>query len=1196
MKNLDPKTIPLQGRHIIEASAGTGKTYNITELYIRLLLEKELSPENILVMTFTKDATQEIISRVEEKIREELKYFDGTISAKDTNLIDDLDKNIRTEEQELKYKTLKKALLEIDEAAIFTIHGFCKRVLSQQAFTSGLEMDVSMEVDTDDILLEVVEDYFRKYINTDKEKFKLLQSQKWHTPERFLGKKGFKDVVKSNYDIEVPKYFSLEDFKIQKLEQLNLFEKKPSVIDEFLAKAKKAKEPEGARVEEYQKVLEWLKNDELTFPQDISIVTNGGKIRGDEIKPLFMGIKNLKDLSVQIYQNKIYKIVTDICQEIRANFIEAKAKKSVLDFDDLVVKLRDAVYKSPELVEILQKEYPVALIDEFQDTDVIQYEILDKLYPLAKTIGNDTSIDNQNPNTISHSRAGGNLNSMNEYSKNTSLNGHDKSTNEPLLLMIGDPKQAIYGFRGGDIFTYLKAKKSAEYSWSMDTNWRSTAGIVSSYNRLFYTKNYTPDDFETIEDNNVFSDGISYQLIKSTKNAKVNKELIEFDDDFKAMNYFVYDEEKVSADNGRKVLSQWTANEIVRLLNTNKVKESDIAILVQNNKQANATKKALQEIGLSSVYLSQRDSIYQSVEAEEVLKVLTGINELENDSMLKQAHSTSLFGGTAEKFSQFLDEENPAIWDRAKDEAFKLRNTWKKEGIMSMLLEILHNQYAPRVEQNARALTNILHIAELLKVAENRYKQSFQLIKWYKDKLHNKSSNEENTLRLESDSNLIKIVTIHGSKGLEYPVVFVPFITAVNPKAFNAKDINKYYNQKSQETVHYIGKDDLVKKQVDNEIIEESQRLLYVAITRASQRCYIGVANFDKCDKSSLAQFVGFNPKDEWQTLLENITQNQESHSRVINFDEVKKTKLQITNHIGKDKLEAKDFNTKIENSWGMLSFSSMVRDNKPYEYTQDDKSSDEVVDEAVNTTNKKELEYRFTANKGSDIGNLLHGVLEESDFFEGVTIEKVNEFIGKNLGAVSDKAEAQDIKLWLDECLDAPICSLYGGQSFCLKDLAPSQVLKEPEFYFPIDNQNLWKNKLAGVLSNYRGEQTELPNNAKLHGMLHGFIDLIFTHNDRFFVADYKSNYLGDKLEDYTQEKMSAKNQSSFYDLQYLIYCVALHRYLSINKKDYDFDKDFGGVYYFYLRGMKSGAGVYSKKLNKKRVLELDSLFRGGK
>jgi exodeoxyribonuclease V beta subunit len=1217
MKNLDAETIPLQGRHIIEASAGTGKTYNITELYIRLLLDRKLSPKNILVMTFTKDATQEIISRVEEKIRDELKKYDDTTSEDGFELEENAAKRVRDTQEEQDCKLLKKALLEVDEAAIFTIHGFCKRVLSQQAFTSGLEMDVSMEVDTDDILLEVVEDYFRKYINTDAEKFSLLQVNKWHTPEKFLDRDAFKNVIKSGYDIEITgKEVTTESFLELKRRQLELFQTNQPIVEKFLEKAKTAKEPEGLRVKEYYRIIEWLENDDIVFPQNISIITHGNKTKGDDVKPVFIGVKELKDLAMQILLYKVNKLVASICQDIRADFIEAKAKKSVLDFDDLIVQLRNAVYNSSELVENLQKEYPVALIDEFQDTDVIQYEILDRLYPLAENL-NDSVIPDTDPeslgcvgsnreilnqvqhdghdfNTISHSHAGGNLNNPDEYSKDTRLHGYDESTKKPLLLMIGDPKQAIYGFRGGDIFTYLKAKKSAEYSWSMDTNWRSTQGIVSSYNRLFYTKDYTQADFDSQNDeNNVFSQGISYQLIKSTENAKVNKELIAFDDDLKAMNYFCY-EEKVTADSGRKVLSQWTANEIVKLLNTDKVKEKDIAILVQNGSQAKAVRLALQRKKLNSVYLSQRDSIYESIEADEILSVLRGIAECENDSLLKQALSTSLMGGTAEKFVEYLDEENPAVWDSVKDEALKFRSLWRKQSVMSLLLEVLHTKYTPRVDENARSLTNFLHIAELLKVAENRYKQPLQLIKWYKDKLQNKSSNEENTLRLESDSNLIKIVTIHGSKGLEYPIVFVPFATFVNSKTFNEKNINKYYNQEHQKTVYSIGKDAQIKAQVDNEIVEESQRLLYVAITRASQRCYIGVANFDKCELSPLAQFLGFEKGNQWQSLLQDIAQKPDNNSQVISFDSIKNSKLLIAQEQDKEVLTAKEFKDEIERSWGMLSFSSMVRDNKPYEYSQDDKSSDEEHDDISKVTKLAELEYRFTANKGSDIGNLLHGVLEESDFSKGIAREKVDEFINRNLGAVNGKAEAEDIQSWLEECLEAPIPSLDGGESFKLKDLGANQVLKEPEFYFPIDNNDLWKTKLAEVLSQYRGEPAELPSNSKLHGMLHGFIDLIFSHNGKFFVADYKSNYLGDSLRDYTQEAMSAKNQSSFYDLQYLIYCVALHRYLTINKKDYDFDNDFGGVYYLYLRGMKDGFGVYSKKLTKDIVLKLDNLFRG--
>lgn len=716
----------------------------------------------------------------------------------------------------------------------------------------------------------------------------------------------------------------------------------------------------------------------------------------------------------------------------------------------------------------------------------------------------------------------------------------------------------------------------------------------------------------------------------------------DFDDNFKPINYFYYevaeDDNKSDIDTN---LSLWTVNEITRLLNTQKVAENDIAILVENGKQAKIIQQALQAKNLSSVYLSQRDNVYHSQEAKEILALMEGINDLENKSMLKRALSTSLLGGRADKFISYIDENDVSAWDDEIEKAKSLRQQWHKYGFMAFIMQTIHENFTQRADSKERIITNILHLAELIKVAENKYKHPNQLIKWYRHQLNN-TATSEGELRLESDDNLIKIITIHGSKGLEYSVVFIPFACYASTKKFETSNFTKYYDGDLKQTVYKIGKDDSVKQQADKEVIEELMRLFYVAVTRAEHRCYIGVAKYNNSEKSPLARFLGYQKDDDWLEKIQSITANPANQSLLINIADMREFSLK--NLSSKDKNSDYDilkanYISKLENdSWEMLSFSKISKSK--VQNTALEKEIDEAEDDKTQASDRK-LAFRFTASKGADMGNILHNVLEHTDFSLGeIDCNLLQEQMDRYKVVAAE--DFDNLKLWLEECLEAHIPYIdtsfsssnesiqYGlfdikDKGFCLKTIPNSKTLKEAEFYFPVKNENLYKTNILEILQEYR-ELTKLKtyshsyvggnlptnyqdlrdtrlreygnltnvSNQKIFGMLHGFIDLIFEYEGKFYVADYKSNYLGDTLEDYNQQAMQEKNQSSFYDLQYLIYSVALDKYLRQNIESYNYEKHFGGVYYFYLRGMKDGYGVYRARPNLEIINKLASLFNG--
>ena len=1203
-EKLDPATLPLAGRHLIEASAGTGKTYNITRLYLRLLLEKELTVQQILVMTFTKAATEELRARIDFELRNALNHW-GQLGKSDPFFA-------VVEQQysfEQAYQRLKPALLDLDEAAIFTIHGFCNRVLTQQAFNSGMAMEMAMEADTSEIQLEAVRDWLRQ-VSQNEDSYRLLMENAWHTPSGFVEQ--FMRPLSSNNEVSTPSEQSLQQqcdetkqallsgFNHQKNEILQTLQAEQATIFTHLIDKKKSQAQEHQqRLDEWQALLAWLQlSDQTPSPAAVGDFINGNRYRGNEaIKTLFAPLKQLRDnfkkqlsacdsvLKKQLAKVEVYQLVVQGIQYIRQRFIEAKQQQAMMDYDDLISLLSHRVQADDgqELVAAMQQQYPVALVDEFQDTDPHQYGILDKVYP--------------------------------------------KSSNKLALLMIGDPKQAIYGFRGGDIFTYLAARDGADYQWHMDTNWRSVADVVQGYNRLFWGQALSKTPALDL-----FAYGISYEQIKATANAKANVQpLIDTNSDYSAINYlFLAEAYKPTGKNGsstavdlQQAMALSCVAEITRLLAEVKlgkalIKQQDIAILVKRGLEAKMMRQALKNANLPSVYLSNKENIYHSAEANEILLVLEGIVECENDALLTAALSTRLMRGDLSKLISYKDVDNELAWEDAQTQAIEFRRIWQQQGVMSLLLRLIHHHFLPDPEQHERALTNMIHLAELLQQASRQHKHPLQLLKWFRGQCEQSSGNDEAQVRLESDANLIRIVTMHGSKGLEYPVVFIPFASHYrNPAMFAQQYINYYSYQdpNSQQACHQVGQSDNAIRCTVQEGHAESLRLLYVAVTRASHRCYLGVAPFKDSQHSALGLALKLESHHDWAMALQRVVSESLGSAAFIALEQPKDPLpfTPYTDELVDDKVQRTAFTAKMADKWSLSSFSALIRNAQQVRFEQKDRldqdnSIEDLSETPIQTAiDVQAMPLRFSLKKGVDAGNLLHDILENVDFSQPKW-QQAFELPLQRFGLLAATQSSHEIKVqelsdWLTEVLQTQLPAINAKQdACCLGDLAWSQTLRETEFYFPM--QTLSLNKLTQCLAQHRGGAGNmyLPGEQTLFGMMHGYIDLIFEHDGRFFVVDYKSTHLGDEPNQYHLEAMRENNQQHYYDLQYLIYSLAMHRYLSHRLPDYDPELHFGGVYYLYLRGMQNNndnvdnnndaLGVFHTPISTELLSDLDAAF----
>ena len=1194
LKNLDSSTIPLSGKHLIEASAGTGKTYNITRIYLRLLLERELTVEQILLMTFTKDATQELRGRIDSFIRDALNNWESLCES--DSYFRAIDEKVKPDKRQF---LLKRALLFLDEAAIFTIHGFCQRVLNQHAFSSDLPFNANMAADTQEITLQACQDFYRQLAKKKAQDF-LLLSEFWATPNSFIS--SFSKAIGHDSELALIEEASIADNFIALAKQAKTdLENNQSLIEEALILVKKGADQEKRR-SELAELHTWLtslinidvekRKDELRHLVKMPDAFIDGRRYSRstfkvELQLAFEQINSLKEQAKKIVSKlnkaKAYQLVKHGIYQIRHQVITDKQRLNMLDFDDLINTLAQCLSSQSnqnddadsvgQLANTLLSQYPVALVDEFQDTDPKQFGILQSIY----------------------------------YGKYA-------SKAQAGLYLIGDPKQAIYGFRGGDIFAYLNARSGCEYHWLMDTNWRSTPEMISGYNQLFADKGSDKKN-----QSGVFGYGIPYLPVLAGKQSKTSAEP-EGEANNRALQFihFTADTEQKTekiAQSARSIMATWCAAEISQLLaNGSRVRPKDIALLVRDGSEARDVKEALKNAGLDSVYLSDRANLFHSEQAKQLLNVFKGILFLEDERLFVAALASNLLGFTADKLQQL--QENEQAYQGLKFSFVDYRQQWQRQGFITMAISLMHQHFVIVNENKDRRLTNVLHLFEILQAASQRHHQPHALLHWFEQECNQEKPETEAELRLESDGDLIRIITQHGAKGLEYPYVFIPFATRhKNPLKFGNKSVSyiEYHNEQGELTLSLDGSS-AAKKTMSDEAYAESIRLLYVAVTRAEQRCYVLTSCFDQYHLSPLGKTL------QWQddeSILQSIQLLISQAPEAISFTQLSldtddwllAAQTDLKERINdNEQLSATQFKGNIERDWWLSSFSALTRNIRHAGISTPDRDSEQAQEDHTTPEN----DIRFNLSKGAHTGNLLHDILETSDFIEPNWQESMDRPLA-NYGGLKGKDDhqfsEQDLIHWLDDVLQTPFIDGQGQTNGFLSDIEWNKTMRESEFYFPMNATSSYV--LANLLTDHRNQQltsgvtsvqavpVNLPSYKKLFGMMHGFIDLVFEHEGKYYVCDYKSSHLGDNFSDYSAQALRLNIENNYYDLQYLIYSLALHRYLTANLENYDAEQHFGGIYYLYLRGMSAlpeaaNAGVYHRKISKDELVALDELFIG--
>ncbi|MEJ5362071.1 MAG: exodeoxyribonuclease V subunit beta [Spirochaetota bacterium] len=1177
----------LDGINCIEASAGTGKTYTISHLYLRLIIEKGLSIDNILVVTFTNAATDELRSRIRSLIKIAYDMLEGkcddAAKQKYSELYQYLQSffannngNYRTQKEIS--NILKIALADIDQAHIYTIHSFCSRTLAEFAFESRSLYGSNLIEDETPFMKRVIEDFYYSTIVPLGEEFIALFFQK---NDNFVN--WFMEILRKLP--EDPDITILPDisFKPEIVTQLVR-----SLNDQIAVIRKKFNDEFGAIQDNYYKALaEGVLNGKSYKEEDLQTLQEAIQ-RLSQFTVFQKDInKYLKKFSVSGFLDRLkgeYKkkekeyhwhefftlleecrktIVTIKIQIIAAyrEFIQYSEKQysryrdrwNIISFRDILKDMHKALQHGTEsrLAIRVRERFKAALIDEFQDTDPLQYAIFTTIFKKE---------------------------------------GYT-------LYIIGDPKQAIYSFRGADVFAYIKARQSADKIYTLTNSYRSTPSLSKAINYIFgqLEKPFVFDEIayhpvESKLQESCFSKGaLSIWFIKDTNN-----------------------EENMSIRVARKIIAKNIAREIQQLVhgfyvvNDKQLQYSDIAILVRTHHEAELVQDILRQCGINSVLYS-RQSVFTTPEIWELLHVLEAIINPSSTVAIKRALVTSLFGYNG---NDIIEMEEGSL------DIFKMRcatylDIWKARGVIVMLQRLLHDDAIVKNENETdtvakrllqyydgeRVITNILHCAEILADVERQKKlDTVALVEWLKKAIYVGADTEEQQLRLESDANAVKIVTIHASKGLEYPIVFCPYLfdTSSLDEIFvfhDSKDNDyrthvsfKFDKEQSEEMQLLFPYDyyDKIEYIAKREQLAESLRIAYVAMTRAKIKCYVGWGSINNTKTSALRYLFHFNRANNSEEqfmkgvpsssveLMEDLKNIERDTGGVISVKEITDITIMpyetVTNIYPEPKC-VREIEKPISQGWQLTSYTSLS-------YRKEDEKSDEIQIPVLMKEDVKEQSI-FTFPAGSISGLCIHKIFETIDFkADSPTISQI----------VSDVLNKYNIDTVWTDVVTKMVSNVLTVQLQKDKDLVLSKICdnkrhNEIEFYYPVeqlDSRRLVQlfNEHSLFTMDYASALQQL-SFENIAGFMHGYIDMVFEYQDAYYIVDWKTNLLGTSLEDYHYTKLRNAIILHLYFLQYSIYTIALHRYLqTILKKAYQYDKHFGGVFYIFVRGVDANRG----------------------
>jgi exodeoxyribonuclease V beta subunit len=1141
---------------LIEASAGTGKTYSITGLLIRLLLERDVLIGQIVAVTFTEAATKELRDRARGRIAAAMEDL------RDGHSEDPVVQSFLAGGDIAKgMDRLNLALKSFDEAQIFTIHGFCQRCLGDYAFESGAQFESTLTADSASFFEEIAYDFWRRQFYDQKPLLAAVAIAWEQSPVQWLK---LLERVARHPDLEIlpPPEPSPSSELIPRVEQAfaavcaewKLRRGQVAQVlqeDRGLSRAKDAFNPE--------RVTGILANLALACEHFESAAPDCIGALAEVCSDAIAAGTTRKGVAPA---HRFFDLCGDFCGLVtallnrltreflffaRSELPKRKARANIVTYDDLILGLRDALrgQRGPKLAGLIGQRYRAALIDEFQDTDPAQYEIFRAIF----------------------------------------------GTGEHCLFYIGDPKQAIYGFRGADIFTYRQAAAAARrQAFTLTTNWRSEPKLLRALNALF-NRASRPFVFDWIDYHDVHAPTLPKVLPLTGPQdpgaAALHLRLLPAPEAGKG-----FTQEDATA-----LVSAQLAVDIAGLYadSAASLHYRDVAVLVRTNAQANAIQESLRLAGIRSI-LRTESNVFAAGEAEDLERFLQGILEPRNGSALKGALATTLFGLDARALYELeLDDRKRQDW---LERFLGWQDQWVNGCFIAMFRRLLVEQSVRvrlvKLPAGERRLTNFLQMAELLHEVETaRHLAPDAVCAFLREQRSNaKPAEELYQLRLESDEDAVQIVTVHKAKGLEFPVVFCPFLWLPSESSNRSELLFHDRDNNDRLTVDLRDKkggDEKHVKWQSEENRSEELRLAYVALTRAMNRCYVYVPEAKKILHSPLAHLLA---ADEKHGMADRIRSLVESAGGSVDAVPVHAIPTARQSHPAAAPacLAARQFTGRIPRVAMSASFTGL---NTEVELDRDFAPAEEPEPPGAGASPASLEPTIFTFPRGASAGDFFHDVLENLDLENPDQLEtlvaaklRLHGFAQANFLPVICAA----LRNLLDLDLEPGIR---------LGAVPAKDIIRELDFTYPLRllSPTRFRDILAHcpdvdpAVSTRMGRLQFRP----VEGFMRGFIDVLFRCRGRFYLIDWKSNWLGPQAADYHPAHFHSEMLQRNYYLQYHLYTLAVDLFLRSRVPGYDYDRDFGGVFYVFLRGVEPGRspqGVFRDRPSARTVAALRQLL----